>query len=40
MWFDNYGSRDDYFGGYNNIGIGSVLKEGKATAGSKKPLLT
>lgn len=36
MWFDNYGFQDDYFGGWHNIGIGSALKEGKATAGSKK----
>ena len=34
MWFDNYGFQDDYFGGWHNIGIGSALKEGKATAGS------
>lgn len=35
-YFDNYGFQDDYFGGWHNIGIGSALKEGKASAGSSK----
>lgn len=35
-YFDNYGFQDDYFGGWHNIGIGSALKEGKASAGSNK----
>ena len=36
MWVDNYGFQDDYFGGWHNIGIGSALKDGKASIGSKK----
>ena len=36
LWIDNYGSQDDYFGGWHNIGIGSALKDGKANIGSKK----
>lgn len=36
LYFDNYGFQDDYFGGWHNIGIGSALKEGKASAGSSK----
>ena len=36
MYFNNYGFQDDYFGGWYNIGIGSALKEGKASAGSSK----
>jgi TonB-dependent starch-binding outer membrane protein SusC len=36
MDFSNYGFQDDYFGGWNNIGIGSALKLGKAGAGSSK----
>ena len=36
MYFDNYGFQDDAFGGWHNIGIGSALKEGLASAGSSK----
>lgn len=36
MYFANYGFQDNQFGGWNNIGIGSALKEGKASASSSK----
>lgn len=36
MYFENYGFQDDYFGGWHNIGIGSALKEGKASGSSSK----
>ncbi len=36
MYFANYGFQDDYFGGWHNIGIGSALKEGKASGSSSK----
>ncbi len=36
IYFANYGFQDDYFGGWHNIGIGSALKDGKATANSSK----
>lgn len=36
MYFANHGFQDDYFGGWHNIGIGSALKEGKASANSNK----
>jgi len=36
MSFSNYGFQDDYFGGWHNIGIGSALKLGKASASSSK----
>lgn len=32
----NYGFQDDYFGGWHNIGIGSAMKDGKATTSSGK----
>lgn len=36
MYFSNYGFQDNQFGGWHNIGIGSALKEGKASANSNK----
>ena len=36
MYFANYGFQDNYFGGWHNIGIGSALKVGKASANSSK----
>ena len=36
MYFSNFGFQDNQFGGWHNIGIGSALKEGKASANSNK----
>lgn len=36
IYVANYGFQDDYFGGWNNIGIGSALKDGLASMSTSK----
>ena len=36
IYFANHGFQDNQFGGWHNIGIGSALKEGKASVNSNK----